>query len=59
MKKTYLRPEIEITNVQSVGFLAQSFSEDGGTGTADLNNDTATGSALSPDFNFWSHNDAW
>ncbi len=54
MKKTYLRPETETENIQSVGFLAQSFSEDGETGDMNLNDGTATNPiSESKEFNFW------
>ncbi len=60
MKKTYLRPETEMTNIQSVGLLAQSWSEDGGTGDFTLNDGTASNPAAAPkDFSFWSRYEAW
>ncbi len=54
MKKTYLRPEIETVNVQSVEILASSWNDGDGTGDMNLNDGTATNPiSESKEFNFW------
>ena len=57
MKRTYIIPAISVINVESTPLMAASlkFSEDGGSGSGNLNEENATGEALSKDqtFEFW------
>lgn len=54
MKRTYIIPAISVINVESTPLMAASlnFSEDGGSGSGKLNDENATGDALSKEHTF-------
>ena len=60
MKKTYMAPLTKVEKINATQIICASpVSFDGNSGSAILNTETASGSALDKDYDFDSSDDLW